>query len=181
MSEEICKQQHELAKLIKRYSESDGVHPTVVPSLYLIRESVVTEPIARVNETSFCVIVQGEKEVILAEEHFRYGPSNYIVASVDLPVTGQIIKASSDIPYLALKLEFTPNQVLEVLSDPDIRIGQKKNAKRAMFVSKVEPVLLDAVLRLARLVENPKHIPVQLLYLLRKFFIGFYKVLMEKP
>jgi hypothetical protein len=160
MSEEICKQQHELAKLIKRYSESDGVHPTVVPSLYLIRESVVTEPIARVNETSFCVIVQGEKEVILAEERFRYGPSNYIVASVDLPVTGQVIKASSDIPYLALKLEFTPNQVLEVLSDPDIRIGQKKNANPAMFVSKVEPVLLDAVLRLARLVENPKHIPV---------------------
>jgi AraC-like DNA-binding protein len=160
MSEEICKQQHELAKLIKRYSESDGVHPTAVPSLYLIRESVITEPIARVNETSFCVIVQGEKEVILAEERFRYGPSNYIVASVDLPVTGQVINASSDIPYLALKLEFTPNQVLEVISDPDIRVGQKKNAKRAMFVSKVEPSLLDAVLRLARLVENPKHIPV---------------------
>lgn len=112
------------------------------------------------NETSFCVIVQGEKEVILAEERFRYGPSNYIVASVDLPVTVQVIKTSSDIPYLALKLEFTPNQVLEVLSDPDIRIGQKKNAKRAMFVSKVEPALLDAVIRLARLVENPKHIPV---------------------
>ncbi|MBM7655445.1 AraC family transcriptional regulator [Neobacillus cucumis] len=159
MSEEIYKQQHELANLIYRYSGDDGVHQTAIPSLFLIRESVVTEPIARVNETSFCIIVQGEKEVLLAEERFRYGPGHYIVASVDLPVTGQVIKASSDTPYLALKLEFTPNQILAVLSDSDIRVGKKKNAKRAMFVSKVEPSLLDAVIRLARLLENPKHIP----------------------
>lgn len=160
MSEKIYKQQHELAKLVERYSEQDGVHPTAIPSLFLIRESIVSEPIARVNETSFCIIVQGEKEVLLAEERFRYDPANYIVASVDLPVTGQVIRASSDTPYLALKLEFTPNQILEVLSDSDIRVGQKKNAKRAMFVSKVKPSLLDAVIRLARLLENPNHIPV---------------------
>lgn len=160
MSEEIYKQQEELAKLIDNYSGDDGVHPTAIPSLYLIRESIVTEPITRVNETSFCIVVQGKKEVLLAEERFRYGPGHYIVASVDLPVTGQVIKASSDTPYLALKLEFTPNQILEVLSDSDIRVGQKKNANRAMFVSKVEPSLLDAVIRLARLLENPKHIPV---------------------
>ena len=97
---------------------------------------------------------------MLAEERFRYGPAHYIVASVDLPVTGQVVNASFDTPYLALKLEFTPNQILEVLSDSDIKVGKKKNAKRAMYVSKVEPSLLDAVLRLARLLENPQHIPV---------------------
>lgn len=151
---------HELAQLIERYSEQDGVHPTAIPSLFLIRESMVTEPMARVNETSFCIIVQGEKEVLLAEERFRYGPGNYIVASVDLPVTGQVIKASSDTPYFAFKLEFSPNQILDVLSDSEIRTGQKKNAKRAMFVSQAVPSLLDAVVRLARLLENPKHIPI---------------------
>ncbi|MFB3163484.1 AraC family transcriptional regulator [Neobacillus sp. 179-J 1A1 HS] len=160
MSVEINNQQLELAKLIERYLEQDGVHPTAIPSLFLIRESIVTEPISRVNETSFCIIVQGEKEVWLAEECFRYGPAHYIVASADLPVTGQVIKASSESPYLALKIEFTPNQILEVLSDSVIRSGQKKIAKRAMYVSNVEPTLLDAVIRLARLLENPKHISV---------------------
>lgn len=160
MSVESYKQQLELGKIIERYSEQDGVHPTAVPSLFLIRESMVTEPIARVNETSFCIIVQGEKEVLLGEEVFRYGPAHYIVASADLPVTGQVIKASPDSPYLALKLEFTPGLILEVLGDSEIRAAQRKNAKRAMFVSKVEPPLLDSVTRLARLLENPKHIPV---------------------
>jgi len=159
MTEEIYIQQNELAKLIKRFTVLDGVHPTDIPSLFLIRESSVSEPIARVNETSFCIIVQGEKEVLLADEHFRYGSDHYIVASVDLPVTGQVVKASSDIPYLAVKLEFTPSQILDVLSDADIRVGKGKNAKRAMFVNKTGPFLLDAVTRLVRLLENPKHIP----------------------
>jgi AraC-like DNA-binding protein len=158
MSEKIYNHQHELAKLINHHTEQDGVHPTAIPSLFLIRESIVTEPIARVNETSFCIILQGEKEVLLGAERFRYGPANYIVASVDLPVTGHVIKASSEEPYLALKLEFTPSQILEVLNDSQIRVGQKKNAKRAMFVNKADPSLLDAVVRIARLLENPKHI-----------------------
>ncbi|MDQ0862286.1 AraC family transcriptional regulator [Bacillus sp. V2I10] len=160
MSEKTYKQQYELANLIERFSKQDGVHPTPIPSLFLIRESIITEPISRVNEPSFCIILQGEKEVLLGEERFLYGPGNYIVASVDLPVTGQVIKASAESPYLALKIEFTPSQVLEVLNETDIQFEQGKNTKRAMFVSEVEPSLLDAVLRLASLVENQKHIPV---------------------
>lgn len=55
MSDQIHEQQNELATLIDRFSDKDGVHPTVIPSLFLIRESVVTEPIFRVNEPSFAL------------------------------------------------------------------------------------------------------------------------------
>ncbi|MBO1511480.1 AraC family transcriptional regulator [Metabacillus bambusae] len=160
MSEKTYKQQLELANLIERFIKQDGVHPTSVPSLFLIRESIIKEPISRVNKPSFCIILQGEKEVLLGEERFLYGPGRYTVASVDLPVTGQVIKASKESPYLALKLEFTSTYVLEVINETDIQFKQGKNSKRAMFVSEVEPFLLDAVLRLACLLDNPKHIPV---------------------
>lgn len=160
MSEKTYKHQCELAKLIEGFSKQDDVHPTPIPSLFVIRESIITEPISRVNEPSFCIILQGEKEVLLGEERFLYGPGHYIVASVDLPVTGQVFKASTESPYLALKLEFTTSQILEVLNETDYQIGQGKNTKRAMFVSRVGPSLLDAVLRLARLLEYPKHISV---------------------
>ncbi|TCN20490.1 AraC family transcriptional regulator [Mesobacillus foraminis] len=152
--------QYELGKLIERYTGQNGVHVTSIPSLFLIRESIITEPISRVNEPSFCIIVQGEKEVMLGEEIFRYGSGNYIVASVDLPVTGQVIKASPDSPYLALKLEFTPSEILEAVSNTEIQTAKRKNPKRAMFISEVEPFLLDAVTRLAFLLDNPKHIPI---------------------
>lgn len=160
MSVRIAQQQEELAELIERYSCRDGVHKTAVPSLFFIRESHASEPVYSVYKPSFCVIVQGEKEVLLAKERMRYSPADYLVASVNLPVAGQVIKASCDEPYLALKLEFTPSQVLEVLSDSDFQAGPKKHTERAMFVSKIEPALLDAVLRLAFLLDTPKDISV---------------------
>jgi hypothetical protein len=99
---------YELAKLINRYSDQDGIHATTIPSVYFIRESNVIGPIYKVYKPSFCIVAQGVKENSLAHEHFRYGPADYLITSVDLPVTGQVMEASSDVPYLALKLEFTP-------------------------------------------------------------------------
>lgn len=96
----------------------------------------------------------------MAQERFRYGPSDYLVASTDLPVSGQVTEASPDVPYLALKLAFTSSQILEVLRDFKIQGEKKENAKRSMYVSPIESSMLDAVIRLARLLDNPNDIPV---------------------
>ncbi|MDQ0878629.1 AraC-like DNA-binding protein [Paenibacillus sp. V4I3] len=159
MSEEILKQQDELAKLIEPHSGQDGVYETVIPSLFFIRYSNVTEPVYRVYKPSLCFIAQGLKEILLAQERFEYGPANYLISSMNLPVIGQVIKASFDAPYLSFKLEFTQSQILEVLNDSEIQITPKENAKRAMFVGQIELPILDAILRLARLLDNPKDIP----------------------
>ncbi|CAM2769066.1 AraC family transcriptional regulator [Paenibacillus sediminis] len=160
MSEIISKQQSELANIIKRYAEKDGVHPTAIPSLFFMRQSNATEPSHGVYKPSFCIVVQGAKEVWLAQERFKYNPADYLVSSVNLPVTAQVTEATSDVPYLGFKLEFTANQILEVLGDSKIRVGPKENANRGMFVSRMELPLLDAVIRLARLLDNPKDIPI---------------------
>ncbi|MFP3392691.1 AraC family transcriptional regulator N-terminal domain-containing protein [Brevibacillus sp. SIMBA_040] len=160
MSEIITKQQNELAKIIERYSEKDGVHSTAIPSLFFMRDSNVTGLRHGVYKPSFCMVVQGAKEVWLAQERFTYSPADYLVASVHLPVTAQVTEATSDVPYLGFKLEFTPSQILEVLHDSEIQVNPKENPKRAMFVSQLETALMDAVMRLARLLDNPEDIPV---------------------
>lgn len=160
MSEIITKQQNELAKIIERYSEKDGVHETAIPSLFFVRDSNASVPNHGVYKPSFCIVVQGAKEVWLGQDRFRYTPTDYLVASVHLPVTAQVTEASSDVPYLGFKLEFTVNQILEVLSHSEIRVGPRENTRRGMFVSRMEMPLLDAVIRLARLLDNPEDIPI---------------------
>ncbi|MEC0240167.1 AraC family transcriptional regulator [Paenibacillus dokdonensis] len=160
MSETIVQQQEELAKLIERYSVQEGINATAIPSLLLIRRSEVTGPKQSVYKPSLCIIVQGAKEVWLGQERFRYSPADYLVASVDLPVSGQVVEASPAVPYLALNLLFTPNQILEILRNSEINGVKIENAKRAMYVSPTESSLLDAILRLARLLDQPKDIPV---------------------
>ncbi|MED4585846.1 AraC family transcriptional regulator [Brevibacillus choshinensis] len=160
MSEIITKQQNELAKIIERYSEKDGVHQTAIPSLFFMRDSNASVPKYGVYKPSFCMVVQGKKEVWLSQERFRYSPTDYLVASVHLPVTAQVTEATPDVPYLGFKLEFTSNQILEALGHSEIRVGPRENAKRGMFVSRMEMPLLDAVIRLARLLDDPKDIPI---------------------
>ncbi|WP_410511750.1 AraC family transcriptional regulator [Paenibacillus sp. BR2-3] len=160
MSETITKQQNELVKIIERYSEKDGVHRTAIPSLFFMRQSNTTRPNHGVYKPSLCMVVQGAKEVWLAQERFKYSPADYLVASVHLPVTAQVTEATPDVPYLGFKLEFTSSQILEVLHDSEHRVHPKVNPKRAMFVSRMESSLLDAVIRLARLLDHPKDIPV---------------------
>lgn len=160
MFERLYKQRVELTKIIARYTGSDGSHVTDIPSLFFSRYSNVTGPNYGVYKPSLCIIVQGMKEVLLSQERFQYGPADYLVASVKLPITGQVTEASVQVPYLALKLEFTPSQILEVLREMNMGVDKKENAKRGMYVSKIEPSLLDAVTRLARLLDNQKDIPV---------------------
>jgi len=156
----INKHQDELAKLVERHVAGDGTHATAIPSLFFMRHPHVTGPSYGVYKPSFCIVVQGAKEVWLAQELFKYSPADYLVASVDLPVIAQVTEASSDVPYLGFKLEFTPSQILEVLSDSQVEARPIENTKRAMFVSHMESSLLDAVIRLARLLDNPEDIPV---------------------
>jgi AraC-like DNA-binding protein len=159
MSEELLERKEELARLIEHHSCQDGVYETAIPSLFVIRNSNVTEPVYRVYKPSLCFIAQGTKEIILAKDRFEYGPANYLISSMNLPVIGQIIKASPNAPYLSFKLEFTQSQILKVLNDSEFKLAPKENAKRAMYVGQIELSLLDAILRLVRLLDDPKDIP----------------------
>ncbi|WNB90914.1 AraC family transcriptional regulator [Bacillus sp. NEB1478] len=157
MSEQIFEKQAELTKLIERHTSQDGSHSTAIPSLIFSRYSNVTGPNYGVYKPSLCIVVQGKKVVLLAQEHYEYGPADYLIASVNLPISGQVIKATNENPYLALKLEFTPNQILEILRDS---VKQKENTKRGMYVNQLEFSLLDSVTRLVRLLDSPNDIPV---------------------
>lgn len=159
MIEELQVQRRELAELIARQCTHEGANQTRLPTLHFIRYSKTTEPHYGVYRTSFCFIASGSKEILLAQERYVYTPSDYLIASMNLPVVGQIINASPDEPYLSFRLDFKPDQILEVLNESGIKPVAKENSKRALFVGQMDGDLLDSVLRLARLLDRPQDIP----------------------
>lgn len=159
MSKEIMTRSEELISLIERHTDRDGVIETAIPSLSVIRSSIVTEPVYRVYKPSLCFIAQGTKEILLSRERYIYGPTNYLISSMNLPVIGQVIKASPNAPYLSFKLEFSQDQILKVLNQSDYQMTSKENIKRAIYVGEIDLAILDAILRLVRLLDNPKDIP----------------------
>lgn len=152
--------QKELAQLIENNTDGDGVHPTVIPSLSMIRDSVTTLPSFSVHEPSICIVAQGTKVVILGDECYTYGPSSYLVVSLVSPVSAQVIQATPDAPYLCIQLKFDPKDVLGLMNVSDQPLPAKRDSQRALFVDKTRASLLDAVIRLVRLLDNPEDVPV---------------------
>nr|WP_106785044.1 AraC family transcriptional regulator [Lysinibacillus timonensis] len=149
----------ELAELIERHVPGDGTYETDIPGLRLVRTSQVSEPVYSVYEPSLCVVAQGSKLVMLGEEHYLYDSASYLTASVHLPITGQIIKASTENPYLCVNLSLDMNQIFEVAQTSGQGISSDSPG-RGLVISTINDALLEVVLRLIRLLDTPQDIPV---------------------
>jgi AraC-like DNA-binding protein len=146
--------QAELAARIARAIPEDGrVEPLQGLSLY--RSSSPTGPVHGVSQPAFCVIAQGSKEVFLGEERYQYDPAHYLLATVELPVMSQIVEASTAQPYLSFRLQLDPALVGSVLVEADLPLPRGEGEVKAIDVSPLDASLLDAVVRLVRLLDSP--------------------------
>jgi AraC-like DNA-binding protein len=129
----------------------------VFPGLFFGRSSKPTERVHSVSTPAFCIIAQGSKDVLLGDEVFRYDPGHYLISSVDLPIVSHVVEASQEKPYLSFRLNLEPSVVASVMMES--RFEPNKNgaqmAVKAMDVSPIEADLLDAVVKLARLLDTP--------------------------
>ena len=145
----------ELIECIARAIREDGrVEP--LKGLHLIRRSSPTEWVHSVSDLALCVIAQGSKEILLGDTRYRYDPAHYLLTTVELPIVSQVIEASQERPYLAFRLELDPALVGSVLVEAGHLSSSRSHADvRAINVSLLDASLLDAVVRLVRLLDSP--------------------------
>jgi AraC-like DNA-binding protein len=144
----------ELVERIARAVREDGaVEP--LKGLHLHRSSSPKEPVHSVSDPAFCVIAQGSKEVFLGHERYQYDPVHYLLYTAELPVVSQVIEASPERPYLSLRLELDPTLVGSVMVEAGHSSPQNHADVRAINASPLDAGLLDAVVRLVRLIDSP--------------------------
>lgn len=143
----------ELRERTARAVSMNGVvHP--LPGLHLARASFTTQPSPNVAYPSFCIIAQGSKEIYLGDECYRYDSYRYLLATVELPVVSRIVEASPEHPYLSLRLDLDPALVASVMLEAGLPSPRREAGRaRAVDVSLLDADLLDAAVRLVRLVE----------------------------
>lgn len=174
-----------LQQLIAAAQLVNGNEKTAVPSLIFSRQTVSHEQKYGVTSPALCIVVQGEKELSLSDNRYVYGPQDYLFTSVRMPVIGRVIKASTEKPYLALKIEISPEELYEVIeTSQGALITETKHVERGMFVSQLDSSLLDAVTRFANLVERPNDIhmlaPLYKKEVIYKLLQGPYKDVLRK-
>lgn len=144
----------ELVECIMSAMPQDGVIEPL-SGLHLARVSAPNKKIHSVMEPSLCVIAQGSKVVFVGDSRYQYDPFNYFLATIELPRVSQVLAASKARPYLSFRLVLDPNLVSSVMIEAGHVMPSSNADVRAIDVGALDAELLDAVVRLVRLVNSP--------------------------
>src|SRR5262245_34532375 len=98
-----------LRDLIARHARSDET--TALEGVLLSSADGPREPRASTSVTVFALIAQGAKRLSLGDRVYDYGPGQYLVASVDLPITGHYTAT----PALGFGLVLRPAVIASLL------------------------------------------------------------------
>jgi AraC-like DNA-binding protein len=170
MAETFQKQQLELAALIAQNSRVDGVHATAIERLFLIRASQPTAPLYTLHEPAICIVAQGQKQVILADQLYLYGSAHCLVVPIDVPIVGQVTEATFAAPYLCLRLDLDPGELGALMIEAGLDISKRQPLQQGLSLSPMTPPLLDAAIRLIQLLETPHDIAILSPLILREIF-----------
>lgn len=153
----------ELIDLVARHTAADGLRGTAVPGLHLYRSRTTSEPVHTVYRPSFCLVAQGSKTLTVGQHELRYGPAQFLLVAVNMPVAARLLEASPERPHLALHVDLDLSTVAGLISPaapggpaPSDATGPGVGAS----VEELDSRLLDVVLRLVRLLDHVDEIPV---------------------
>jgi AraC-like DNA-binding protein len=143
----------ELRTLLARHARADGT--TAIENVLIGREESQA-PHASMTGTVMALIAQGAKRLALGEYVYEYGAGQYLVASVDLPVTGHFVEATPERPALGLGLLLQASDIAEMMLQTAHSFAQNGTAPPALAVSDASDEFLDAAVRLLRLLDQPR-------------------------
>lgn len=149
----------EFALTIANRAIGEGDTKTDIPGFRLYRRSEPSPCISAAYQPSLVVFAQGQKRINLGKTIHLCDGSNFLLTSVDLPVVSQVVRATKEQPILGLILDLEMPTVREILSQHEFHFSEESGDARAMAVGTSSADLLDACIRLIKLLDQPQDIP----------------------
>ncbi|MFA6154481.1 AraC family transcriptional regulator N-terminal domain-containing protein [Mesorhizobium sp.] len=122
---------------------------TGIPRVAMVRSEACSD---QVYEPMLHLVLQGAKSLSIGDHVLQFEPATYFVVPVDVPAIGKIRSDMSGSPYLALSLTLDPAVIATMFSDHD---RSSRQPAPDFLVSDATPELIDAWLRMMRLVDRP--------------------------
>ena len=130
---------------------------TGIPRVAMVQGEIPEHMLAAVYEPMINLILQGSKTMTVGEQTLHYDPATYFVMSIELPAVGTVHPASTGEPYLAVSLTLDPVALTTLLADLPLP-ADRHDQDPGFSVAPVTPQLMDAWVRLLRLMGDPQSI-----------------------
>jgi AraC-like DNA-binding protein len=148
-----------LARAIGSFAQTDGDHSTAIPALTLHRRKAPTEPLHCIYNLGLGVVAQGNKQVLLGGESIDYGPGQSMLTTIDLPVVSHVTRASAREPFLGMMLTLDVRSIVQIASEMDPPRVRRDDVHRSISFETLDAALLDALVRLVTLLDEPALVP----------------------
>src|SRR5215475_4787936 len=139
-----------MSALMTRVATGDGIWATAIPRLSFIRYATPHQPMPARYPPCFCLITQGSKAIAFGDDRLVYDAARFVVAAVDLPVTGVVLEATPEKPYLCVMLEIDMAELASLLLDTDTPTHADTAGRRGLFLGEATAPFVEAVWRLMR-------------------------------
>lgn len=114
-----------LQEAVCRFSLKEGANNTALPFLDIYRFTTQEIPMPESPKPYLYIIVSGMLRLHTLSGILDYVPGQYSLSSIDSPLSGRSITASSDSEFIAVFVELSPDDVISVMLDMDDEFSQK--------------------------------------------------------
>lgn len=126
---------------------------TGIPRVTMVQAEACS---SQVYQPMLHLVLQGSKTLSVGDQLLECAAATYFIVPVDVPATGEIQPASDGAPYLATSLTLDPDVIASVLAGMSNAAGQPRATR--FTGSEASPELIDAWLRMMRLLDRPGEI-----------------------
>ncbi|MFA9441780.1 AraC family transcriptional regulator N-terminal domain-containing protein [Uliginosibacterium sp. sgz301328] len=138
---------------------------TPIPGLTVIRARQPSGIDYAISRPLVCLVLQGSKSVAMGAHTFDFSAGDSLLITSDVPTASQITRASAAEPYFSLVLDLDLAAIAELAAEMKLEPAPHGTAVR---VEPSDAEVVDAALRLMRLIERPSALPVLQAQLVRE-------------
>ncbi len=148
-----------LADTIGRWTRGKEDCSTPIPNLAFFRREAPTQPCACLVEPSIVLVVQGAKQLLIGDHAYAYDSERFLITSLDLPASSQVLEASPDQPCLGLVLRLDLRVMAELIAQSGLP-PRERATEGSAALGTITPALLEPFGRLLALLDEPGAIAV---------------------
>src|SRR6187402_2570421 len=145
----------EAQSIVLRHALEDQLSASVLPGVHLMRFGWSSRPLVSMYSPVMALVIQGTKSIEFGAAHLEYGAGQFLLTSIDMPVTSRIVNANGKTPLLAVGIEIDFAELGQLIRRCDML--PPSGPPSGIGVFEADSALLEAVVRLLRLLDTPEH------------------------
>ncbi len=166
----VDKLNSQLEKSVLKYLPSERYFETAVKGFFFNR-------IDRCNRFEKCfytpkiiLIIQGSKRAITTSGEIAYRQNQCLITGIDIPATSCVAEASPQKPLITVSLDLDSKLIAQMLSEMPLEKIKGDTLFGGFAVADADEGLMDAFLRLVKMLERPDEIPILAPIVIREIY-----------